>query len=502
MPAALTYPGVYVEEIPSGVRTITGVATSITAFIGRAVRGLVNEPTIINSYGEFERRFGGLGVNYPMSYAVRDFFANGGSQAAIVRLYNPPSDKDDGRSRLSLDGLDLVAASPGEWGKKLRVTIDVEVSDEVRGRLGLGKDDALFNLRVSDSNRGGASERFMNLTVVDSPRRLDKVLQAESNLIRWDGDWPDEANKLPKLAKTKATRQKLQDLLKEQKADKPDPNKIQMAREHYSDAQKDLEDDATTASKQLDAARKARPQVQADVLAAEQALEDAETKLKGDDGKGLDPNAYLGSEGDKTGLRALDKTDQFNLLCIPPDDRGEDVPVEVYQTAMEYCQHRRAVLIVDSPAIWGANKETAASTAKDGLSALGLAGEAARNAALYFPRVVQPDPYHEGRPDIFVPCGIVAGIMARTDVTRGVWKAPAGLDAATHGVLDLEVNRNDAESGMLTHSGLIACALSHSPVVSFGGHAPYGAPTNWLTNTNMFRFVAQPSTSRRVFIAD
>jgi len=87
MPATLTYPGVYIEEIPSGVRTITGVATSVTAFIGRALRGPTNVPVTINNFGDFERVFGGLHFDYPMSYAVRDFYLNGGSQAIIVRLF-------------------------------------------------------------------------------------------------------------------------------------------------------------------------------------------------------------------------------------------------------------------------------------------------------------------------------------------------------------------------------------------------------------------------------
>src|SRR5262252_6646777 len=91
MPVAPTYPGVYVEEIPSGVRTITGVATSITAFVGRAQRGPTNEPTTIFSFADFERQFGGLGTDYPMSYAVRDFYLNGGSQSLIVRLTNTPA---------------------------------------------------------------------------------------------------------------------------------------------------------------------------------------------------------------------------------------------------------------------------------------------------------------------------------------------------------------------------------------------------------------------------
>jgi len=94
MPITPTYPGVYIEEIPSGVRTIVGVATSITAFIGRTLRGPVNESVTINSFADFERLFGGLNVNYPLSYAVRDFYLNGGSQAIIVRLYKP-SFKDE-----------------------------------------------------------------------------------------------------------------------------------------------------------------------------------------------------------------------------------------------------------------------------------------------------------------------------------------------------------------------------------------------------------------------
>src|SRR6266571_1360917 len=89
MPVALTYPGVYIEEIPSGVRTIAGVATSITAFLGRAPRGPVTEATLITSYADYERQFGGLSLDSPMSFAVQDFFVNGGSQAIIVRLHKP-----------------------------------------------------------------------------------------------------------------------------------------------------------------------------------------------------------------------------------------------------------------------------------------------------------------------------------------------------------------------------------------------------------------------------
>jgi hypothetical protein len=88
MPVSLTYPGVYIEEVPSGVRTIVGVATSITALIGRTQRGPTNKAITINSFSDFDRIFGGLWLESALGYAVRDFYLNGGSQAIIVRLYH------------------------------------------------------------------------------------------------------------------------------------------------------------------------------------------------------------------------------------------------------------------------------------------------------------------------------------------------------------------------------------------------------------------------------
>src|SRR5687767_15048223 len=95
MPVAPTYPGVYVEEIPSGVRTIVGVATSITAFIGRAARGPTDTAVTINSFGDFERIFGALWGGSSLGFAVRDFYLNGGSQALIVRLFNSDTRSND-----------------------------------------------------------------------------------------------------------------------------------------------------------------------------------------------------------------------------------------------------------------------------------------------------------------------------------------------------------------------------------------------------------------------
>jgi phage tail sheath protein FI len=448
MPVSVSYPGVYLEEIPSGVRTITGVATSVTAFIGGAPAGPVDDPVTINSYGDFERTFGGLAVDYPMSYAVRDFYLNGGSQALIVRLFvDPTNPAGDGVASFAIDDLVFAASSPGKWGNDLAVSIDFDVPKEVKDNLGA----PVFNLTV---RLGTAVEKFLNLTVGNNARRVDRVLKSSSNWLRWKGDWPATA---PTLTKAELAVTKLA-------------------------AESDALDAAAADFATAKATTPALPQADIDAAkakldAAKKAYDDdyklvAATGGGGAESDPLDAAAYIGKQIDKSGIFALDKADLFNLLCILPQDRDGDVPASVYQAAMAYCAQRRAMLIVDPPTTWDDNPVTAASTARDGLAALGLGGDAARNAALYFPRLLEADPLRGGQTDSFVPCGAIAGVMARTDVARGVWKAPAGLSAAINGIQGFTVNLNDAENGMLNPLG-INCLRSF-PV---NGRVVWGART-------------------------
>jgi len=460
MPSQWEFPGVYIEEVPSSVRSIMGVATSITAFLGRAARGMTDVPVTVNRFGDFELAFGGLNTTYPMSYAVRDFFINGGSHALVVRLYK--ASKGDAplsaASDLTIDTLTLTATSPGAWGKKLRGTVDVDVPDEMRQQLSLGPNDVLFNLTL---HLGTTTERYLNLTLSDNARRIDRVLEAGSHLATWKGDWkaPTADNLTASVAKLKHQRDE------RKKLDHAIANgvtaEIDAAQKTFATAAaacqaalEALSDPASQAEQKLAGALSAKPPVQADVDAARKAVADAEAEMGGSDGLALDEATYEGDQNQKRGLFALDKADLFNLLCIAPDTRGGDVPVAVYQAALAYCAERRAVLIVDSPAAWSANKKTAAAAAQEGLSDLGLSGPAARNAALYFPRLLESDPLRDGLIDKFVPCGAVAGVMARTDSARGVWKAPAGLDAAVNGIQGFDVSLNDAEKDMLNQMGI------------------------------------------------
>src|ERR1035437_1386226 len=86
MPVTLTYPGVYVEEIPSGVHTITGVATSIAAFVDTFARGPVNYAVQLLSLTDFEKYMGGLDTTSEATYAIQQFLLNGGAECYAVRV--------------------------------------------------------------------------------------------------------------------------------------------------------------------------------------------------------------------------------------------------------------------------------------------------------------------------------------------------------------------------------------------------------------------------------
>ena len=184
MPVAPTYPGVYIEEIPSGVHTITGVATSITAFIGYSQRGAVDEATHIFSFADFERAFGGLTVDSPLSHSVKHFFQNGGTEAYIVRVAHGAVMASVTLKNLTTAAgvpvLDITASTKGTWGNNLRIDVDYDTSNPA----------SLFNLTVTEliDRNGelvtGRIETFRNLSL-DSmhPNYAPNVVSAGSDLV-------------------------------------------------------------------------------------------------------------------------------------------------------------------------------------------------------------------------------------------------------------------------------------------------------------------------------
>jgi phage tail sheath protein FI len=178
------------------------------------------------------------------------------------------------------------------------------------------------------------------------------------------------------------------------------------------------------------------------------AVTTAATFGSGDDGNLLTQNQFtgVGMQAAKTGLFALEKADLFNLLCIPPYLEDGNVDGALLSAAAAYCEERRAMLLVDPDSTWN-DKD-------DAKTAIATFATSSKNAALFFPRLRQPNPLLDNQVEDFAPCGAVAGVFARTDSQRGVWKAPAGLEATLVGVPQLSVPLTDGEIGELNPLGI------------------------------------------------
>jgi phage tail sheath protein FI len=127
MPTTPTFPGVYIEEVPSSVRTVSGVATSIAAFVDFFARGPMNRAVQLFNMGDFEREFGGLDTRSEASYGISQFFLNGGGEAWVVRaasgnVQNPLRKATavvrDGIGSNAALALTHSAASEGSWPRQ------------------------------------------------------------------------------------------------------------------------------------------------------------------------------------------------------------------------------------------------------------------------------------------------------------------------------------------------------------------------------------------------
>jgi len=405
MPPTRSYPGVYIEEISSAVRAVSGVSTSHTAIIGYFTRGPLNEAVRITSLADFDRTYGGLDSTSEASYQVKQYFLNGGSVAYIVRVVSGAATKAgltlQGGAPLQ-DSLIIDASSEGEWGNSLRVAVTASAPG-----------DALFNLTVREVvNSNGeeqvvAEESFLNLSMdLALPRFAEKIINSASTLItvRRIG-----SGVLPQCSSTE------------------------------SDGSI-----AASAFKQL---------------------------TGGSNGNKPDAMAIVGSAATKTGLHALENISagSFNIMCIPDAAELSTGYSTVISKAADYCQAKRAFLIIDIP--------HSVANCADMLSWMRTTGNSLRdkNAAVYFPRLMIPDPLQDGKPKNIAASGTVAGLYARTDAARGVWKAPAGNEAVLQGV-SMSTKLSDAENSQLNPLGVNA--IRTFPVygtVCWGSRTLYGS---------------------------
>jgi phage tail sheath protein FI len=622
VPTTPTYPGVYIEEVPSGVRTITGVSTSVAAFVGYTQRGPTNEAVQIFSYSDYERQFGGFHKDSPVSYAAHHFFLNGGTEAWVVRV----TDSTAQAASVTLandvagthDVLLVTSRSIGALGNNLRLEVDYDTANP----------NSLFNLTVTELvDQGGTRvpgriETHRNLSMNSfSPGWVVGVVNAASNLIQvarplgveafataatatsgvldgsalgldddhrhlalsvhgapplefaiFDagGTAPANVSDLADVVQGKletvlgagvvaVTSITGDTQLNFEATASPDAERSELrfvnASQHNATgvlklgvANGGTETSGAAAIRPAENGTRASglpdltalpdtvtidvtvvappaPDTTVDDIAVwtlankPATLEDVRQRLQSAlaasanptlsqarvtlDALGLrvvpggpNPNAHFefadaddlllttgsagvsenlalyapglegvstqaqtagagGNDGglpqpidlqglrsQKTGLFALENVDIFNILCLPDQsDPG------LLSTAIAYAAERRAFVVLDFPIGVDSMADAKAYMASNGTLRN-------KNAAIYFPRIHMPDPLDNGRPRAFPAAGAVAGIYARTDATRGVWKAPAGTEARLGGVQKVDVPLTDPENGALNPLGI------------------------------------------------
>jgi phage tail sheath protein FI len=351
MPQALTYPGVYVEEVSSGVRTIAGVATSIALFIGWAKKGPTDKAVRVFSFADYEREYGGLDGRTLLGHSVMHFFNNGGADAYIMRLANG-GDTSGAAATATAEaaGFTFEASSPGEWAHAYKVRV---------------------------TPRADAADRFKIAVLLG-----DSVVESFENLSRT----------------TSSSR---------------------FVTDYIKDRSRILKVTAVPASD---------PTAEADDTFAGGADGDV---LVPDEGTFNDAVLALFDES-----APVDKIDLFNIVCVPGMTEAEKI-----SSLAQRCADRRAFLIVDCPE--GSTRDSVPDALED------MVGSAASYCGFYFPWALASDPLKEGAITHYPPCGFVAGIYARTDARRGVWKAPAGTEATVNGIVGFQDELSDAENGSL-----------------------------------------------------
>ncbi len=538
MPVRPTYPGVYVEEIPSGVHTITGVSTSVAAFIGTFPKGLLDRAVQLFGIQDFEREYGGLDSGSETSYGIQQFFLNGGTECFVVRVADTTTAPKPALASTAIitNGFTPAvamlsatagrrirgqpAANPGTWGDSLRVEIDYAA----RAPATAAETNTLFNATISlirvdgDRTVTVAAEKFANLSLATGPDNVVDNVNEGSTLVQVAAliaatpnvrpaangtvSGPYAAAALAPAAATALTviltvnaaalpgialaipaiplprrltdwATALQTALRSQSALLP------LALQPYlAEAVVEIVGDNTAlnpARMAIRAGRSARPFDEKATLTftgagiASYLLDPAAATVTdrptvapqlfalagGQNGIAAVPSTfYRGVRASKTGLYALEDVDLFNILCIPdapalqatgaPDPAGMRA---LYTDAEAYCTERRSMVIVD----------IASNIVRLDQMQAWLADNATLrdpNAAVYYPRTQVSDPLNRGRLRSIAASGTIAGLYARTDTARGVWKAPAGTDARLRGVQALDYVMTDRENGALNPLGI------------------------------------------------
>lgn len=394
-------PGVFVEEVSSGIKPIEGVGTATGAFVGRARKGPLNKPQLITNPTQFATVFGSLHPDYYLGYGVANFFGEGGTKCYVVRVFKHKAEGLEADiAQATLGGkLKVLALNEGDWGNHIFVEIVAAAfhPDNHEDNFGL----KVYYMKDAaggfDKNKAELVDVFDRVSVREhTPDGLPNPIHVENQV------------------NGKSAYIKVFDLTPETVTAAPD-------------------------------------------VAAPAQLNGGSDGLKPDD-----PDIFTGNplrDGfEEAGLHAFDSVDDINIVAIPELFASLDIPKArtATQQAIAYCEspaRKDCFFIADPPS---GLTPTGVREYKQATGSFAGAGAPFNStfAALYYPWVKIFDPL-QGKSVSFPPSCTVAGIYSSTDVSRGVHKAPAGVvEGRLKTAVGLERDVTKGEQEILNPNGI------------------------------------------------
>ena len=525
----LTYPGVYIEEVSSGVRPVAAASTSTAAFVGLAQMG-PDDATLITNWTQFQRTYGSYFPDSFLAQSVFEFFNNGGRQCYIVRVTRSDAKTStvtvNNRAGTPVPGVTFSAKNVGAWGNSLLLQIEdgtLDPGNEFKVSVRVQADPAVVPANVNDTTPvevldnlsiDPTAPNFVSSVLTQNSALIDaQVLSGNTSLqsgvhrggfgptlplngnlsfqINVDGDGY-QAVTLPTAAG--ASTATLADVASAIKTavSALTPNKastdaaaftgftctvetisgqsrlvltsgtatatssVQVQPAPVNDATHSLKLGTGNGGRSEGGMAVRRPANAGVVQVGDAAVTPPVTART----PGIDGTAQVTDDSFDSAFHRLDNKTDFSLLAVPGEGSST-----MFDKGTQYCANRplKDVFYIGE---MSSHDDTVAEAEqfRNNLTSANSYG------ALYFPWVKALDPTIQSQqPTLLPPSGYIAGLYARIDASRGVWKAPAGTEASLSGVVGLAAELSDVEHGNLNPIGVdVIRRFTGSGVVAFG----------------------------------
>ena len=462
-------PGVYVEEFDSSPRAIEGVGTSTGGFVGMAVKGpTIGAPSLVTSFADFQRQFGGFLSEYThgeyryLAYSVEQFFANGGTRCYISRVV--PEDASLATAKKGI--LSMRAANEGKWGN--RILVSLMATNRKKMQLLKKESDNVFVAKSVDGFREG--------DVVEFAGEFNRIAGIFDNTVTFEkpfGADPVDTAIVPKNVVFSVEM----DVTIRSDSDVETFTGVTLNPTSTNYLARKL-----AASRLVVAAVEQNDDIDnpVSVILGKGVLSGTISFAGGSDGtmEAVNAGVFIGIDngpGQRTGIQAFLENDSVSIIAVP----GITIP-EVVVALVSHCENEKnRFAVLDIP------------------QELRKTGDIIeyRNmidstyAAMYHPWIQVYDRVAK-KPAYIPPSGAVMGVYSRTDVSRGVHKAPANETIACTG---LSVNYTTGEQDILNPAGVnLIRALPGQGIRIWGARtASSNSAFKYVNIRRLFIFVEQ-----------